>query len=179
MILNLQNGESITIYENDDILKQLQLYIDPEIFNLLYNKFGQCESIKNLKDLYMITDIKELCGKKILYADYYDNYLLLKTNDNCILIAEIYSDSEDAIADINFYDENLLKKNIRYNRYLKKQLTIDNIIPQKIMNQINEEIKEENKKRLQQEKEKRYKEYLKLKEEFENEEKDKFINTSH
>ena len=179
MILQLQNGESITIYEDDDILKQLQSYIDPEIFNLLYRKFGQNESIKNLKDLYMITGVEELCGKKILYADYYDNYLILKTNDNCILIAEVYSDSEDAVAYINFYNENLLKKNIKHDIYLKKQLIRDNVIPQKIMNQIDEEIKKENEKRLQQEKERRYKEYLKLKEEFENEEKDKFINTSH
>ena len=44
MVIKLENGQTITIYEDGNLLREIQLYIDKEIYDLLENAFGSVEA---------------------------------------------------------------------------------------------------------------------------------------
>lgn len=44
MVITLDNGQTITIYEQCNLLKQIEPYIDKEIFDALYDKYNDVES---------------------------------------------------------------------------------------------------------------------------------------
>lgn len=44
MVLTLDNGQAITIYEDGNFLREIQPYIDKEIYDALYDKYNDVES---------------------------------------------------------------------------------------------------------------------------------------
>jgi len=44
MVITLDNGQVITVYEDGNLLREIQLYIDKEIYDLLENAFGSVEA---------------------------------------------------------------------------------------------------------------------------------------
>jgi len=44
MVLTLDNGQTVTIYEDGNVLKQIKEYIDSGLYDLLENTFGSVEA---------------------------------------------------------------------------------------------------------------------------------------
>lgn len=52
MVITLDNGQVVTIYEQNNLLKQIEPYIDKEIFDLLEDKFSNAdEFVLEIDDL--------------------------------------------------------------------------------------------------------------------------------
>jgi peptidoglycan hydrolase CwlO-like protein len=45
MVITLDNGQTVTIYEQSNLLKQIEPYIDKEIFDLLYDRFNNADEL--------------------------------------------------------------------------------------------------------------------------------------
>jgi peptidoglycan hydrolase CwlO-like protein len=54
MVIQLDNGQTVTIYEQGNLLNQIESYIDKEIFDLLYDKFNNADEL-----VLEIADIQE------------------------------------------------------------------------------------------------------------------------
>lgn len=46
MVITLDNGQTITIYERGNLLKQIKPYIDKEIFDLLEEQYGDINDLE-------------------------------------------------------------------------------------------------------------------------------------
>jgi hypothetical protein len=45
MVLALDNGQTVTIFKDSNLLKQIEPYIDKEIYDLLYDEFDGVDKI--------------------------------------------------------------------------------------------------------------------------------------
>lgn len=84
MVIQLDNGQTVTIYEDSNLLKQLEPYIDKEIYDVLEDKFASADELvyKN-----------EALDEKLSDADEYIDELREKV--------EVLNDKYD-----DLYDEN-------------------------------------------------------------------------
>jgi chromosome segregation ATPase len=46
MVLTLDNGQTVTIYEQGNLLKQIEPYIDKEIYDLLEEQYGEIDDLE-------------------------------------------------------------------------------------------------------------------------------------
>jgi chromosome segregation ATPase len=46
MVITLDNGQTVTIYEDNNLLKQIKTYIDKEIYDLLEEQFGEIDDLE-------------------------------------------------------------------------------------------------------------------------------------
>lgn len=169
MVITLDNGQSITIYENNNLIKQLKYYIDKEIYELLDDKYGVIEQPLSSSNIRIVTDSEEMIGETIKYSNivnYGDsNNVIIATNEGGLLIASI---DEYTCASVNcIKNEEQLKRKIFADSDIRDELLLNNIISKEYF----EKIKNERETKLQQEeserKKRKYEEYLKLKKEFE------------
>lgn len=70
MVITLDNGQTVTIYEDSNLLREIQSYIDKEIYNVLENAFGGVES--NLERLDTLEE--ESVDKEVEYGCLSDKY---------------------------------------------------------------------------------------------------------
>lgn len=59
MIITLDNGQTVTIYEDGNFLREIQPYIDKEIFDALHDKYDDVES-----DLERLDKLEEEMAEK-------------------------------------------------------------------------------------------------------------------
>ncbi|HBJ1650891.1 TPA: hypothetical protein LA460_000110 [Clostridium botulinum] len=92
MVLTLNNGQTITVYEKQNVLHQIKDYIDDEVYKLLEYKYGFLENpISN--ELCILTDFDDLKGRKVKYcsvAEY--DYSYFCTTDGAILMFRTFDD---------------------------------------------------------------------------------------
>lgn len=171
MVITLDNGQPITIYENNNLIKQLKPYIDKEIYELLDEKYGVIEQPLSSSNIKIVTDSEEMIGETIKYSNLNSGDLdsiIIATNEGGLLIASIDGGDEFECASANcIRNEEQLKYKIFANSDVRNELLQNNIISKEYV----EKIKRERKIRLQQQEEeqkkRKYEEYLKLKKEFE------------
>jgi predicted nucleic acid-binding Zn-ribbon protein len=95
MVLTLDNGQTVTIYEQNNVLKQLEPYIDKEIFDLLEEQYGDIDSdlerldkledkIADQDEAYDSLEI-DLDNLKDRYDDLYEEKKELENQNNKIL----------------------------------------------------------------------------------------------
>lgn len=173
MVLTLDNGTNITIYEKSNLLKQLKPYIDKEIYELLEDNYGYKDKCIN-KDLKIVTDTEDLEGETIKYCNLFDNgdldNIIIATNEGGLFIGNVEGGDEYSCPSIYcISNKQQLKYKIFANTDVRNELLKNNIINQEYINQINLEreqrLKDEEKAREKQE----YEKYLKMKEKFEGE----------
>lgn len=173
MILKLDNGTSVTIYENSNVIRQLKPYIDKEIYELLESKYGSKEKYIN-SNLKIVTYTEGLEGETIKYCNLFDkgdlDDIIIATNEGSLFIGNVEGGDEYSYPSINcIRNEKQLKYKIFGNTDVRNELLKNNIINQEYINQINLEreqrLKDEEKAREKQE----YEKYLKMKEKFEGE----------
>lgn len=174
MVITLDNGQYITIYENNNLIKQLKPYIDKEIYELLDIKYGIIEQPLSSINLRIVTDGEEMIGETIKYSNIVNHgdldNVIIATNEGSLLIANIDGGDEYSCASAScIRNEEQLKYKIFGNSDVRNELLQNNIISKEYF----EKIKQEREKRLQQQeaenKKVKYEEYLKLKKEFEGE----------
>lgn len=172
MVITLNNGQSITIYENNNLIKQLKPYIDKEIYELLDEKYGVIEQPLSSSNIRIVTDSEEMIGETIKYSNIinYGNLdnIIIVTNEGSLLMGSIDGGDEYSCASVNcIKNEEQLKRKIFGESDVRNELLQNNIISKEYF----EKIKQEREKRLQQQeaenKKVKYEEYLKLKKEFE------------
>ena len=70
MVLTLDSGQTITIFENDNVIEQIKPYIDGEIYNLLSEHYRGIDTC--LLELENLKEEKADCDKG--YNELQDNY---------------------------------------------------------------------------------------------------------
>lgn len=172
MVITLDNGQPITIYENNNLIKQLKPYIDKEIYELLDEKYGITEQPLSSNGIRIVTDSEEMIGETIKYSNIVNNgdldNVIIATNEGSLLIVNIDGGDEYSCASAScIKNEEQLKYKIFADSDVRNELLQNNIISKEYF----EKIKQEREKRLQQQeaenKKVKYEEYLKLKKEFE------------
>lgn len=173
MVITLDNGQSITIYEKqNNLIKQLKPYIDEEIYELLDKRYGITDQPLSSNGIRIITDSDEMIGETIKYSNIVNNgdidNIIIATNEGSLLIASI--DGGDEFECASAYcikNEEQLKYKVFADSDVRNELLQNNIISKEYV----KKIKQEREIRLQQEdedqKKRKYEEYLKLKKEFE------------
>ena len=172
MVITLDNGQPITIYENNNLIKQLKPYIDKEIYELLDEKYGITEQPLSSNGIRIVTDSEEMIGETIKYSNIVNNgdldNVIIATNEGSLLIVNIDGGDGYSCASAScIKNEEQLKYKIFADSDVRNELLQNNIISKEYF----EKIKQEREKRLQQQeaenKKVKYEEYLKLKKEFE------------
>lgn len=167
MVITLDNGQIITIYEDGNLLKEIQPYIDKEIYDLLEEKFGFIQN--TYKDFNLVKYGDELVGQTIKYCNIGNGCDLensiIATEEGNALIFNV--DCDDDYINIRALTKEQLDSKLVRDSYFRKELSDNNIVDkeyvQKLLDIERWKVKEEEKKL----KEKRYSEYLKMKKEFE------------
>ncbi|NFH01372.1 hypothetical protein FC831_13975 [Clostridium botulinum] len=166
MVLQLNNGQSITIFEDQNILRQIKDYIDNEIYDLLEYKYGFLEN--NMNNLYILNDFDDLEGRQVKYcsvAEY--DYSYFCTFDGAILMYRTFDDEFNS----EFCDENRFKQILLNYEWIRTDLINHNVISTQYIDGLKREQEEKNKARehayKEEERKRKYNEYLKLKAEFE------------
>lgn len=165
MVIQLDNGQSVTIFENQNVLRQIRDYIDEEIYELLEDTFGYLEQ-PTPNDLLILSEFDDLMCRETKHCSVGEySYSYFCTMDGAILMFEIEDSSIYEIC-----DENKIKKIILTYKDIRNDLINNNIISKQYVEKIKKEQEEQNKikeKLIQKEQDKRdYEEYLKLKEKF-------------
>ncbi|NFT08101.1 hypothetical protein FDF26_13715 [Clostridium botulinum] len=166
MVLALNNGQSITIFENQNVLRQIKDYIDDEIYNLLEYKYGFLEPPLS-NELCILTDFDDLKGRKIKYCSVAESdYSCICTTDGALIIFKTFDDES-----VEICNEDRFKNILLYDSWIRNDLLDHNIISTQYIDEIKREQEEKNKARelayKEEERKRKYNEYLKLKEEFE------------
>ncbi|WP_252251258.1 hypothetical protein [Clostridium sp. VAP52] len=166
MVLTLNNGQSITVFENQNVLRQIKDYIDEEIYKLLEYKYGFLEN--NMNNLYILNDFDDLEGRRVKYcsvAEY--DYSYFCTFDGAILMFRTFDDEFTS----EICDENRFKQVLLNYEWIRNDLINHNVISTQCIDEIKREQAEKNKAReeayREEEKKRKYNEYIKLKAEFE------------
>ncbi|MBY6838665.1 hypothetical protein [Clostridium botulinum] len=166
MVLTLNDGQSITIFESQNVLRQIKDYIDDELYKLLEYKYGFLEN-NNSSDLCVLTDFDDLKGRKIKYFSVGESdYSYICTTDGAIVIFKIFDDESVEICNEDRFNNILL-----YDCWIRNDLLDHNIISTQYIDEIKREQDAKDKARKlaykEEERKRKYNEYLKLKEEFE------------
>lgn len=172
MVLTLNDGQSITIYENNNLIKQLQPYIDKEIYELLDEKYGSIEKPLSSSNIKIVTNSEEMIGETIKYSNIVNcgdlNNIIIVTQEGSLLIADIDGGDEFGCASAScIRNEKQLKYKIFANSDVRNELLQNNIISKEYVEKIKQERETELKQQEAERKKRKYEEYLKLKKEFE------------
>lgn len=168
MVITLDNGQTITIYEQGNLLKQIEPYIDKEIFDLLEEKFGFIQT--TYKDFNLVQYGDELIGQTIKCCNVgngcdLENSIIATEEGNALIFN---ADIDDDCINVRSYTKEQLDRKLVKDSYFRKELQDNDIVDknyvQKLLDIEKWKAKEEEKKL----KEKRYAEYIKMKKEFEN-----------
>lgn len=167
MVLTLNNGQSVTIFENQNVLRQIKDYIDDEIYNLLEYKYGFLEPPLS-NELCILTDFDELKGRKIKYCSVHEyDYSYFCTFDGAILMFRTFDDEFNS----EFCSEKRFKQILLNYEWIRTDLINHNVISTQYIDELKREQEAEDRAREQiyreVERKRKYNEYLKLKEEFE------------
>ncbi|MEO2600964.1 hypothetical protein [Clostridium butyricum] len=174
MIITLDNGQTTTIYENGNLIKQIEPYIDKEIYELLDKRYGVVEQPLSQNNIRLVTDSEDMIGETIKYLNivhngYLDN-VIIATNEGSLLVGDIDGSDEYSCPSVNcITNEKQLKYKIFGNEDVRSELLHNNIISKEYIEKINKEREIELKKQEDERKLRKYEEYLKLKKEFEKE----------
>jgi chromosome segregation ATPase len=98
MVITLDNGQTVTIYEDNNLLKQIKPYIDEEIYDALEGQFGSIDS-----------DLKRLDNLEDEIADKDEAYELLEEDLNNAnnYISELLETIEELRSEISELEEEL------------------------------------------------------------------------
>lgn len=110
MVITLDNGQTVTIYEDSNLLRDIQPYIDKEIYDLLENAFGGVES-----DLERLDKLEEeSVDKEVEYGCLSDKYNDLedKYDDLYEENKELEATKDKILDDINGLSYELSEDNI-------------------------------------------------------------------
>lgn len=166
MVLTLNNGQSVTIFENQNVLRQIKDYIDDELYQLLEYKYGFLENT-NLNELCILTDFDDLKGRKVKYCSVAESdYSCICATDGALIIFKIFDDES-----VEICNEDRFKNILLYDSWVRNDLLDHNIISTQYIDEIKreQEVKDKAKKLAykEEERKRKYNEYLKLKAEFE------------
>lgn len=175
MIITLDNGQSITIYENDNILKQIKPYIDSEIYELLNNNCRLPELNVKPNKFRLETNTGDLIDEKIKSINLVNGMnldtIIISTHEGGLFIADIVGGDEYNYPHLNcIKSEEELNKKILADNDTRGELLFNGIINKEYVDKIKKERDERLKLEKERAKKKRYEQYLKLKKEFESEE---------
>lgn len=174
MVITLDDGQSVVIYENNNLIKQIEPYIDKEIYELLNKRYGFIEQPLSQNNIRLVTDSEDMIGETVKYSNIVHNGdlddIIIATNEGSLLIANTYGGDEYSYPSVSCVtNEKQLKYKIFGNKDIRNELLQNNIISKEYVEKINKEREIELKKQEDERKLKKYKEYLKLKQEFEKE----------
>jgi hypothetical protein len=168
MVITLDNGQTITIYEDNNLLKQIEPYIDKGIFDLLEDKFGFIQT--TYKDFNLVKYGYELVGQTIKCCEVGHGSVLensvIATEEGNLLILNGSCDDDNYI-DITALTKEQLDRQLVKNSYFRNELLENNIINKNYVQKLLDIEKWKSKEEEKKLKEKRYAEYLKMKKEFE------------
>lgn len=168
MVLTLDNGQTVTVYEQGNLLKQIEPYIDKEIFDLLYDKFGFIQN--TYKDFNLVKYGYELVGQTIKHCEIGHGSVLensiIATEEGNVMILNGDCDDDNYI-DIKALTKEQLDRQIVKNSYFRNELLDNNIIDRSYVQKLLDIEKFKSKEEERKVKERRYAEYLKMKKEFE------------
>jgi len=168
MVVTLDDGQVVTIYEQGNLLKQIEPYIDKEIYDLLEEKFGFIQA--TYKDFNLVKYGYELVGQTIKHCEIGHGSVLensiIATEEGSILILNGDCDDDNYI-DIKALTKEQLDRQIVKNSYFRNELIDNNIIDKSYVQKLLDIEKWKAKEEERKVKEKRYAEYLKMKKEFE------------
>jgi hypothetical protein len=168
MVITLDNGQTITIYEDGNLLKQIEPYIDKEIFDLLEEKFGFIQT--TYKNFNLVQYGDELIGQTIKCCnvgngcDLENSIIATEEGNALILNADC---DEDNYINVKALTKEQLDKRIVKDSYFRKELLNNNIINENYAQKLLDIEKWKSKEEDRKIKEKRYAEYIKMKKEFE------------
>lgn len=166
MVITLDNGQIITIYEDGDILKQINEYIDKELYELLEEKFGFIQT--TYKDFNLVKYGDELVGQTIKCCNIghgcdLENSIIA-TEEGNVLILNAYLDDDVSVTALT---KEQLDRKLAKDSYFRKELLDNNIVDKSYVQKLLDAEKWKAKEEERKVKEKRYTEYLKMKKEFE------------
>jgi hypothetical protein len=168
MVIQLDDGQTITIYEQGNLLKQIEPYIDKEIYDLLYDKFGFIQN--TYKDFNLVKYGYELVGQTIKHCEIGHGSVLensiIATEEGNVMILNGDCDDDNYI-DIKALTKEQLDRQIVKNSYFRNELLDNNIVDKNYIQKLLDIEKFKSKEDERKIKEKRYAEYLKMKKEFE------------
>lgn len=168
MVIILDNGQTVTIYENNNLLKQIEPYIDKEIYDLLEDKFGFIQKPSHKINVVKYGD--ELIGQTIKYCEVTHNgdidHNVIATEEGTILMFDI-NNCDDEYANLKTYNQEAFNRVITNYKYIRDELLQNDIISKEYVDKLLEEEKQKQDEKKAKEKEQKYQEYLKLKKEFE------------
>lgn len=152
-------SEEYSRYNNEEIMHN----------NLCGNRgFNSSDSNQTLESLTILTDIKQLEGKMVILIDvdsYNNDLALYYTDDHSILVQD---NTVRYGAGMHYIDAKYLSTIEQIYDMFEDELADFGILSVKEVNVLAAEVKKKNElKRKDHNKQERYKEYLKLKEEFE------------
>lgn len=142
MVVTLDNGQSITIYEQQgNLIKQLKPYIDKEIYELLDEKYGVIEQPLSSSNIRIVIDSEEMIGETIKYSNLNNGDLdniIIATNEGGLLIASIDGGDEFECASANcIRNEEQLKYKIFADSDVRNELLQNNIINKEYIERLN------------------------------------------
>lgn len=171
MIITLDNGQSITIYEQNNLLKQLEPYIDKEIFELLNDKYSYLSDSIPSENIKLVTRGEDLIGNTIRYCNLNNlcdlDQIIIATNEGNIMVSDIEGGGEYTCPSANCYNKPRFESKIVRDRYFRQELLENNIVGKDYVEKLLKEDELKTKQLEEQRKNEKYQEYLKLKKEFE------------
>lgn len=171
MIITLDNGQSVTIYEDNNLLKQLEPYIDKEIYELLNDKYSYLSDSIPSENIKLIACGEDFIGNTIRYCNLNHlgdlDQIVIATNEGNIMVLDIDGGDEYSCASANCYNKSRFESKIVRDRYFRQELLENNVVGKDYVDKLLKEDKLKNKQLEEQRKHEKYKEYLKLKKEFE------------
>ena len=167
MIITLDNGQTITIYEQGNLLKQIEPYIDKEIFDLLEDKFGFIQT--TYKDFTLVKYGDELIGQTIKCCNIgngcdLENSIIATEEGNVLILN---AECDDDYINIKALTKEQLDRMLVRDSYFRKELQDNDIVDKNYVQKLLDIEKWKAKDEERKLKEKRYAEYIKMKKEFE------------
>lgn len=171
MVITLSNGESITIYENYNLLKQLEPYIDKEIYELLNKECSFLNNSISCENFELVAHGEDLEGATIKYCNLNNgcdlDEIIIATHEGYIMIADIDDGSDYSCPSAYCYNEKRFKSKIVNNKHFREELLNNKIITKEYIEQLLKEDEIRQKKLEEKIKKEEYETFLKLKEKFE------------
>jgi hypothetical protein len=167
MVITLDNGQTVTIFEQGNLLKQIEPYIDKEIYDLLEDKFGYIQN--TYKDFNLVQYGDELIGQTIKCCNIgkdcdLDNAIIATEEGNALIFNVNY---DYDYFNMTVYSKEQFDKHLVKDSCFRKEIQDNNIVSKDYIQKLLDIEKCKSKDEEKKLKEKRYAEYLKMKKEFE------------
>lgn len=173
MVITLENGQTVTIYEDHPLIRQLEPYIDKEIYELLSNKYGFTDKPMQGVNMTVVKSGDELIGETIRYCNivhYADlDDIIIATNEGKVMVSNIESGDEYGSAIANCYNKDYIEHKLVKHKDFREEMINNGIVEKGYVNMLIQEDEARIKRNQKKELDRKYEEYLKLKKEFEKE----------